>query len=654
MLGRIKYATGVGILLTLGCGPKVVIGHGTRGGGGAGATDNSVGGDEVFVGGESSTGAIAVGGSGAGGPAGSGSGAGGPAGGGSAVGGASSTGPIPPDDGPQATATKVDLLLAVDNSLSMAQKQQLLADAVPGLMFRLVNPPCVTGAGTVADTPTSPDVACPNGSAREFTPVRDMHVGVITSSLGSHGANGAKDVCVAPEDDDHAHLIGKTRDVQSYDGTGFLNWDADGSSVPPGENDAAVFAVHLQEMIRSAGEHGCGYEAQLESVYRFLVDPEPPQSIQIDGSTSMARRVGVDQELLQERANFLRPDSSVIVLMLTDENDCSIQDGGYGWLVAHTAPMYKSVSVCEKRPNDPCCQSCGESAANPGCPPIGQDLACRSSRILATQDDNLNLRCFHQRQRFGFDLLYPLDRYIGGFGAAEVPNQKGDLVPNPLFQQGSVQRDRSLFTLAVIAGVPWQDLATAASLKGDKLEYLTSSGLTSAKRWPMFLGDPANYVEPTDPFMRESIGARSGENPLTHDPIVASSTDPQANPINGHEQKNVDLSDLQYACTFPLPLPITCDDAALQSGYGCDCFQDDLPDERPVCNPPGGGEPTTTQHYGRAFPALRELAVAQGLGRRSVLSSICASTIDPKRSDYGYNPAVDSLIQRVATTLTQP
>lgn len=646
MLGRFKSATGVGLLLTLACGPKVVIGHGTPGGDDTAGSPTSGGsGSNVGTGGSGAE--VASGASG------------------NSVGGASpsvdratagaSTGPIPADDGPQATARKVDLLLAIDNSMSMAQKQHLLAQSAPELVKRLINPRCVTVAGRAVETPSSPDDDCPSGSSREFPPVRDMHVGAITSSLGSHGATGANDVCVTAEDNDHARLLSSVRNLPSYDHSGFLNWDAAGVSEPPGETDADAFAAGVRDMILAAGERGCGYEAQLESVYRFLVDPEPPIAVQLDGSAILAQKVGIDQELLDQRARFLRPDSSVVVLLLTDENDCSIPDGGYGWIVARSTPMYKSVSACEKDPNGPCCQSCAELVPNPGCPPIMQDSACISGRSLMPPDDNLNLRCFHQKQRFGFDLLYPLDRYVGGFGDALVPTQSGSLVQNPLFHAGGHDRDRSLFTLAVVAGVPWQDLATADSLDGDELEYLTSAGLTSGKRWPIFLGDPVGDVAPKDPFMLESIAARSGENPLTGDPIVKSSTDPEANHINGHEQNVLDASDLQYACTFRLPEAISCDKAANETGIGCDCFQDDLAFERPVCNPPGGGEPTTTQNYGRAYPALRELAVAQGLGRRSVLSSVCArNTQDDSRSDYGYRPAVDALARRVADTLLRP
>jgi len=546
-------------------------------------------------------------------------------------------------------------LLAIDNSFSMAEKQTLLAKTIPELLTRLISPHCVNAAGVTTAEPISPNVACPAGSQHEFEPLRDLHVGVITSSLGSHGANGVRDVCTGATDDDHAHLLPFVRTgVDSYDGRGYLNWDPEGTSTPPGETNADAFAASLSTMIQSVGENGCGYEAQLESVYRFLVDPEPPKSISIPKNTSRAVLVGVDQELLDERADFLRPDSSVVVLMLTDENDCSIQDEGYGWLTARSAPMYRATSACAKDPNDACCQSCVETSANPGCGPIQEDSECAKTTILASADDDLNLRCFNQKQRFGLDFLYPTRRYVGGFGDAMVPNRAGQLVPNPLFHREGVDRDRSLFTLAVIAGVPWQDVATTSSLNGN-LEYMTGEELATQGRWPAILGDPAHGVAPSDPFMRESVGDRSGKNPFTNDPIVAStSTNPAANAINGHELVTHDR-DLQYACTFALPEPVVCDQTRLNQDKGCDCFADDLAANSPLCNPPGGGPATTTQYAGKAYPAARELAVAQQLGRRSVLGSICPrNTANAASSDYGYRPVFGAIGGRLASTLVKP
>jgi len=647
-------AGAVGVLLTLACGSKVEIGHGEDGGasslgdgGEVSMSHGAVAGTEAQTGGTTGDGGepAEVGGTLTGGS------------GGSAGTGASTTvgSPPPPDNGPQARTSKVDLLLAIDNSLSMSDKQALLAKSLPALLTRLVNPPCVNSTGSSVVQPTSPDAACPENSHREFEPLRDLHVGVITSSLGSHGATGRGDVCTDPADDDHAHLLPDVRSgLSSYNNEGYLNWDPDGLSSPPGESDVQAFAQSVTDTINAVGEQGCGYEAQLESVYRFLVDPDPPASIQLDGGRH-AKKMGTDKALLQERQRFLRPDSSVVVLMLTDENDCSILDEGYGWLIPHSAPIYRSTSVCATDPNDACCQSCGESMAHDGCPPIASDPACQKGVTLPRSEDDLNLRCYKQKERFGFDLLYPTARYVSGFGDGKVPDRDGNLVPNPLFHRNGIDRDRSLFTLAVVAGVPWQDIVTPDSLSGSSLRFMTTQELTSNKRWPVILGNPDQFVEPSDPFMRESIGDRTGKNPIIDAEIVPStSEDPTANPINGHEQIATG-SDLQYACTFPLLAPRICDQQALEQGVGCDCFEDDLVYNRPLCNPPGGGRATTTQYYGKAYPALRELSVVQQLGRRSVLGSICAAnTQDTRREDYGYGPIVSALGNRLATTLVKP
>jgi hypothetical protein len=212
-----------------------------------------------------------------------------------------------------------------------------------------------------------------------------------------------------------------------------------------------------------------------------------------------------------------------------------------------------------------------------------------------------------------------------------------------------------LFTLAVVAGVPWQDLATADALAGNALEYLTADELDSQGRWPVILGDASSNIPPTDPFMVESPYERSGQNPITTDPLVpSSSTDPQANAINGHEQANVGNRDLQYACTFELPEPVVCDRAAFDADRGCDCFEEDLPFKRSVCNPPDGGPAGTTQYYGKAYPALRALDVAHQLGRRTVLGSVCApNTQDDTLPDYGYRPVFGALGQRIAATLVK-
>jgi hypothetical protein len=86
---------------------------------------------------------------------------------------------------------KLDLLLVVDNSRSMADKQAILAAAVPDLVRQLVDPRCVDELGEpAAEQPSSPLDPCPTpGTGRLFEPFRDVHVGVLTSSIGGHGAD---------------------------------------------------------------------------------------------------------------------------------------------------------------------------------------------------------------------------------------------------------------------------------------------------------------------------------------------------------------------------------------------------------------------------------------------------------------------------------
>src|SRR5262245_48156954 len=104
-MSGIKYAGAVGMLLILACGPQVEIGHG----GEDGSAGSGQAGAQPGAGGEDSNG---EGGVGAENIAGTGASAGSTVGGGAG-------GSIPTDNGPQAEVDKVDLLLAIDNSISM-------------------------------------------------------------------------------------------------------------------------------------------------------------------------------------------------------------------------------------------------------------------------------------------------------------------------------------------------------------------------------------------------------------------------------------------------------------------------------------------------------------------------------------------------------
>ena len=581
------------------------------------------------------------------------------------VAGFAGAGGLPPIDiGPQKKSDKLDVLFVVDSSVSMADKQNILNASLPSFVTRLVNPLCLDAQGKpVASQPASGAAPCTSG-VRQLQPVTDMHLGVITTSLGSHGGTVCATATSALDHlDDRAELVPAQRDgVASYNGSGYLSFDAAGQT---GVSNVGAIVTDLQAMVSAASEHGCGYEAPLEALYRFLVDPEPPVSVQqVEGASV---RTGINDALLAQRSSFLRPDSAVAVVILSDESDCSIVDEGQGWFVGSSVRMPHATTACDTNPNDTCCRSCAQIEAVPpaGCPALSEDALCKTipaGQTYATWDaghDSLNLRCFKQQERFGFDLLYPIERYSDALSNPQVRNRAGVLVDNPLLaaRGGKGPRSATLISVSVIVGAPWQDLATTASLgAGHDLEYLDGAGLAQNQRWPLLVGDRASNLDPSDPFMIESADPRAGQNPLTHTPISPpTATSPVANPINGHEQNVPDSADLQYACTFPLATPKTC----APGDSACDCSPDKsgLLDaitaaNSPLCQPPGGGPAGSIQYFGKGYPGARELGFAQLLGARAVAASICPKTLSNVNSaDYAYRPAFSALVARIATTM---
>jgi hypothetical protein len=582
----------------------------------------------------------------------------------------------------QTGVDKIDLLFMIDNSISMADKQRILAEAVPVLVNRLITPVCVDDEGnTVGPQP------CQGGSAPEFKAVQDIHIGIVTSSIGDHGSN---DVCSAGSAtaentyNDLAQLVPTVRPnanppLTSWNNQGFLVWDprdADPGITPhmppgygsplggsPGNAQAMIdaFTTHLQ----STGEHGCGYEAQLESWYRFLIDPEPVSGMMNDGA-QFSVRGAVNQAVLTQRAAFLRTDSLLAIIMLTDENDCSIldEDQTQGWLVpfkggvmANSWRMPRAHQICATSPNDRACAPC--SVGDP-------DPACAMGVSLSIAEDAPNVRCFKQKQRFGVDLLYPIGRYVQGLTSPIIdPRLRGEQKPNPIFASaaGEPPRDPGLVFLAGIIGVPWQDIATDGSVMGQPnslapgrdIQYMTANEILQAGRWDVILGDPDNARNPTDPFMIESVDAR----PVTDHPFLngvrTTANGGQPNPVNGFEQNVIasERADLQFACIFDLVPDVDC---TMANEGGCDCNADEFAKNSPLCNYPTpmmDGQ----QRMAKAYPGLRELQVLKGIGSNAIVASICPKNVAAQGGPltdpfYGYNPAVSAIVSRLKEALT--
>jgi hypothetical protein len=585
----------------------------------------------------------------------------------------------------QTGVDKIDLLFMIDNSISMADKQEILADAVPVLVNRLIAPICIGRDGNPTGA-TSPNCG-PNASA-EFKAIEDIHIGIVTSSIGDHGSN---DVCsvasASPENtyDDLAQLVPTRRPpgVPSWNSSGFLVWDprrAEGGvmpHVPPGygaqggPGDATQMVADFGLQLAAAGEHGCGYEAQLESWYRFLVDPAPVAAMTNDGNFST--RGVVNETVLMQRAQFLRPDSLLAIIMLTDENDCSINDenGKQGWLVPYKGGvqvnswrMPRARAVCMTNPNDPGCGPCAMNDSDPTCSP---------NTSLTADEDAMNLRCFKQQQRFGVDLLYPTARYVQGLTSPVVdPRLDGMAVPNPIFvgKPGEPGRDPGLVFLAGIVGVPWQDIATDGSIMGQPnslapgrtLQYMTANEIRQAGRWDVILGNPSVAQNPTDPFMIESVDPRTTlpvpqQHPFLQGVGLTPPESTQLNDVNGHEQAvpPTERSDLQFACIFDLQMQVPC---TMANKAGCDCNADERAKNSPLCeyaNPDPLSE--GTQVRAKAYPGLRELQVLKDMGSNAIVASICpknvtADGMPTADANYGYNPAVSAIVSRLKEALT--
>jgi len=544
----------------------------------------------------------------------------------------------------QSGVDKIDLLLAVDNSISMADKQQILAAAVPDLVNRLVTPNCVDEAGLPTGQTVDPAGECPDGSKPEFPPIRNINVGIISSSLGDL-TSGACASATVVHPDDQAHLLTRAPSpVNTYKDQGFLAWDPDGKRDPAGEGDAAALAGDLTNLVIGVDQVGCGYEMQMESILRFLVDPDPYASV-VEDPPNYLKEVDTDTVVLEQRKNFLRPDSLLAIIILSDENDCSIDIGGQGFL-ALGAPFFRATSECDTAgPQDECCSSCGLPIAA-GC---DAGNSCDSAKYT-TNEDHPNLKCYRQKERYGVNFLYPVARYVNAFTQPNIDPTKRDYaaddpanaVDNPIFSDltggtGTI-RSPDLVFVAGIVGVPWQAIARR---DGSDQPDLSLGFKTFGELEPdleALIGDPDTALYPTDPFMIESVAKRSGSSALTGESPNG------ANSINGNDY-NVSTTapnDLQYACIFPLVTPVP-------NGPDCDDCIDTATCDKPLCDIAGT---STTQINAKAYPGLRELSFLRGMGPQGIFASICPAEVDDTGSPiYGYRPAVNTIIDRLKEEL---
>jgi hypothetical protein len=254
----------------------------------------------------------------------------------------------------------VDLLFVVDNSGSMRQEQGALKEQFPPLISTLTN-------GRKSDGTT-------------FPPVKDLHLGVVSTDMGLAGVANNFPGC-----NTQRHINGGDDGVLLHPG----------NTGPGCEANYPQFLSFIQGMdnpekiatdfgcIANLGTSGCGFEQQLEAGLKALwpknyVDADgniyPPEKNPILFlSTTAEGRFGHGDVSATQGGNlgFLRNDpikglSLISIIIVSDEEDCSSKDTKH------------FVST-----NDP---------ANP----------------LSKQ--GINLRCYYNKMN-----LFEVDRYVKGF-----------------------------------------------------------------------------------------------------------------------------------------------------------------------------------------------------------------------------------------------
>lgn len=264
---------------------------------------------------------------------------------------------------------KIDLLMMVDNSNSMAGEQQSLKREFPNVIRVLT---------TGYRTPTDPN---------PFPPVKDLHVGVVSSDMGTAGFE-LPPHCHSDGGDDGRLKNAPNGDECEESYPLWLSYVGDGAAVDPAETTKFANDVGC---IATLGTGGCGFEQQLESPFKALQprrledaagNPIDPYRFR---ATALDRTYGRGDlpVAMGGNAGFLRNArteglSLIAILIVTDEEDCSVSNTDH----------LKPPNLLEE--DDP------------------------------IRKEDINLRCFYHKE-----FLYPLrERYFDGFRALRPANDK--------------------------------------------------------------------------------------------------------------------------------------------------------------------------------------------------------------------------------------
>ena len=266
--------------------------------------------------------------------------------------------------------SKVDLLFVIDNSGSMAEEQRKLARVLPQLV-------------AVLATGNRDGKRRAQGVPTDFSPTTSMHIGVVSSDMGVNLATPAPDSCgsasfspTAPNPSNNTVSTMPPSNGERLDkpfgDDGLMTSSTEValagiSSRPPNSTlamplsvvvapDPACAEVSLAKpyveyqvgnvfeeqglafgCIAKLGRNGCGLEQQLEAMLKALT-PSDGAPIFSRGSRGQGNPEGPN-------AGFLRDDSVLAIVQISDEEDCSIPDSASALFDMHSMVMPEDMNI---------------------------------------------------------------------------------------------------------------------------------------------------------------------------------------------------------------------------------------------------------------------------------------------------------------------
>lgn len=233
---------------------------------------------------------------------------------------------------PAAKVNAVDLLLVVDNSGSMASEQERLGARIAHLAEVL----------TTGDRMHGTPPGDPADATRYFPPVASLHVGVVSTNMGgldSPLGGPAIESCDGLGDDgvlqqstrvaEEGVIASTEREFEGYI-TGDVVLAPDPSctlgelspyqAFVAGSTPVADFAQRVRCAAR-LGVRGCPFEQPLEAMWKALAPSQGTGELHtfLDGTRGHGDTL---------HAGFLREEALLAVVLVTDEEDCSITQQG--------------------------------------------------------------------------------------------------------------------------------------------------------------------------------------------------------------------------------------------------------------------------------------------------------------------------------------